>query len=53
MLALDIFLIQAGANTMLAHWLGAAISLWLLRTVNLPSPGNAKCGDGCAIAGAS
>jgi hypothetical protein len=41
-LALDIFLIQAGANTMLAHWLGAAISLWLLRTVNLPSPGNAK-----------
>ena len=37
-LALDIFLIQAGANVMFAHWIGAAISLWLLRTVNLPTP---------------
>mmetsp|Transcript_8756 Transcript_8756/g.35469 ORF Transcript_8756/g.35469 Transcript_8756/m.35469 type:complete len:275 (-) Transcript_8756:112-936(-) len=37
-LALDIFLIQAGANVMLAHWIGAAVSLWLLRTVNLPTP---------------
>jgi hypothetical protein len=23
---------------MFAHWIGAAISLWLLRTVNLPTP---------------
>lgn len=37
-LALDIFLIQAGANVMLAHWIGASVSLWLLRTVNLPTP---------------
>jgi hypothetical protein len=37
-LALDIFLIQAGANVMFAHWIGATISLWLLRTVNLPTP---------------
>ena len=37
-LALDIFLIQAGGNCMLAHWIGAAVSLWLLRTVNLPTP---------------
>ena len=27
-----------GANVMFAHWIGAAISLWLLRTVNLPTP---------------
>ena len=37
-LALDIFLVQAASNAMLAHWLGLSISLWLLRTVNLPSP---------------
>ena len=37
-LALDIFLVQAASNAMLAHWLGMSISLWLLRTVNLPSP---------------
>jgi hypothetical protein len=36
--ALDIFLVQAASNAMLAHWFGAAVSLWLLRTVNLPSP---------------
>lgn len=38
-LALDIFLLQAGSNVMFAHWIGAAIALWLLRTVNLPSSG--------------
>jgi len=37
-LALDIFLVQAGSNVMFAHWIGAAVSLWLLRTVNLPTP---------------
>lgn len=37
-LALDIFLVQAASNVMLAHWIGAAMSLWLLRTVNLPTP---------------
>ena len=36
--ALDIFLVQAASNSMLAHWFGLAVSLWLLRTVNLPSP---------------
>ena len=34
----DIFLVQAGSNVMFAHWIGAAVSLWLLRTVNLPTP---------------
>jgi len=41
-LALDIFLVQAASNAMLAHWLGMSISLWLLRTVNLPSPAAPK-----------
>ena len=36
--ALDIFLLQAGSNVMFAHWIGAGIALWLLRTVNLPTP---------------
>lgn len=36
--ALDIFLVQAASNAMLGHWFGLAASLWLLRTVNLPSP---------------
>lgn len=36
--ALDIFLVQAASNAMLGHWFGLATSLWLLRTVNLPSP---------------
>jgi len=36
--ALDIFLVQAASNAMLSHWFGLAVSLWLLRTVNLPSP---------------
>ena len=31
-------LVQAGSNVMFAHWIGAAVSLWLLRTVNLPTP---------------
>ena len=30
--------IQAASNVMLAHWIGAAVSLWLMRTVNLPTP---------------
>lgn len=36
--ALDIFLLQAGSNVLFAHWIGAGIALWLLRTVNLPTP---------------
>jgi hypothetical protein len=31
-------MIQAGSNVMFAHWIGAGIALWLLRTVNLPTP---------------
>lgn len=31
--ALDIFLVQAAANALLAHFIGAALSLWLLRSV--------------------
>ena len=27
-----------GFQHMFAHWIGAAVSLWLLRTVNLPTP---------------
>ena len=30
--------VYPGVNVMLAHWIGAAVSLWLLRTVNLPTP---------------
>ena len=37
-IALDIFLLQAGSNVMFAHWIGAGIALWLLRTINLPTP---------------
>ena len=36
------FLGASGSNAMLAHWLGMSISLWLLRTVNLPSPAAPK-----------
>eukprot|EP00898_Chlorokybus_atmophyticus_P004033 jgi/Chlat1/4630/Chrsp3S05589 len=32
-LALDVFLVQASANTVAAHFIGLAISLWLLRLV--------------------
>lgn len=32
-LALDIFLVQAAANALLAHFVGLALSLWLLRSV--------------------
>ena len=32
-LALDIFLVQAAANALLAHFIGSALSLWLLRSV--------------------
>mmetsp|Transcript_10032 Transcript_10032/g.24715 ORF Transcript_10032/g.24715 Transcript_10032/m.24715 type:complete len:287 (+) Transcript_10032:70-930(+) len=42
LIALDIFMVQAASNVMLAHWIGAAISLWLLRTVNLPTPNAAN-----------
>ncbi len=31
--ALDVFLVQAAANSLLAHFVGAALSLWLLRSV--------------------
>ncbi|XP_008799617.2 protein TIC 21, chloroplastic [Phoenix dactylifera] len=35
-LALDVFLVQASANTILSHFLGLAFSLELLRSVTLP-----------------
>ncbi|CAL4970926.1 unnamed protein product [Urochloa decumbens] len=35
-LALDVFLVQASANTILSHFLGLASSLELLRSVSLP-----------------
>jgi len=35
-LALDVFLVQASANTILSHFLGVASSLELLRSVSLP-----------------
>jgi hypothetical protein len=35
-LALDIFLVQAAANALLSHFIGAAISLWLLRSITQP-----------------
>ncbi|CAL4889549.1 unnamed protein product [Urochloa decumbens] len=37
-LALDVFLVQASANTILSHFLGLASSLELLRSVSLPPP---------------
>ncbi|KAK9112660.1 hypothetical protein Scep_020179 [Stephania cephalantha] len=41
-LALDVFLVQASANTILSHFLGLVFSLELLRSVTLPpSEGNA------------
>ncbi|KAK1560245.1 hypothetical protein Q3G72_024046 [Acer saccharum] len=36
-LALDVFLVQASANTILSHFLGLVFSLELLRSVTLPS----------------
>ncbi|URD73780.1 hypothetical protein MUK42_35842 [Musa troglodytarum] len=36
-LALDVFLVQASANTILSHFLGLVFSLELLRTVTLPN----------------
>ncbi|XP_062090367.1 protein TIC 21, chloroplastic [Humulus lupulus] len=39
-LALDVFLVQASANTILSHFLGLVFSLELLRSVTLPSPEN-------------
>ncbi|KFK40004.1 hypothetical protein AALP_AA3G317600 [Arabis alpina] len=36
-LALDVFLVQASANTLLSHFLGLVCSLELLRSVTLPS----------------
>ncbi|KAH6789829.1 translocon at inner membrane of chloroplasts 21 [Perilla frutescens var. frutescens] len=36
-LALDVFLVQASANTILSHFLGLVCSLELLRSVTLPS----------------
>ncbi|KAI7744404.1 hypothetical protein M8C21_014304, partial [Ambrosia artemisiifolia] len=44
-LALDIFLVQAGANTILSHFLGLVSSLELLRFVTVPPS------DGIAAAG--
>ncbi|KAG2649058.1 hypothetical protein PVAP13_1NG083500 [Panicum virgatum] len=40
-LALDVFLVQASANTILSHFLGLASSLELLRSVSLPPPAEA------------
>nr|CAD1823128.1 unnamed protein product [Ananas comosus var. bracteatus] len=37
-LALDVFLVQASANTILSHFLGLVCSLELLRSVTLPAP---------------
>lgn len=37
-LALDVFLVQASANTILSHFLGLVFSLELLRSVTLPTP---------------
>ncbi|XP_052205495.1 protein TIC 21, chloroplastic isoform X2 [Diospyros lotus] len=46
-LALDVFLVQASANTILSHFLGLACSLELLRSVTLPAsepvPGSKYC----------
>ncbi|KAL2254607.1 protein TIC 21, chloroplastic [Sesamum indicum] len=39
-LALDVFLVQASANTILSHFLGLACSLELLRSVTLPPSEN-------------
>ncbi|KAL9671960.1 hypothetical protein QQ045_009534 [Rhodiola kirilowii] len=39
-LALDVFLVQASANTILSHFLGLVFSLELLRSVTLPTPEN-------------
>lgn len=36
-LALDVFLVQASANTILSHFLGLVFSLELLRSVTLPA----------------
>lgn len=36
-LALDVFLVQASANTILSHFLGLVFSLELLRSVSLPA----------------
>ena len=33
-LALDIFLVQAASNCLLAHFIGAVVSLWLLRAIS-------------------
>ncbi|CAN6451005.1 unnamed protein product [Victoria cruziana] len=38
-LALDVFLVQASANTILSHFLGILFSLELLRSVSLPAEG--------------
>lgn len=38
-LALDVFLVQASANTILSHFLGLVCSLELLRAVTVPSTG--------------
>ncbi|KAG8364233.1 hypothetical protein BUALT_Bualt19G0106900 [Buddleja alternifolia] len=38
-LALDVFLVQASANTILSHFLGIVCSLELLRSVTLPESG--------------
>jgi hypothetical protein len=40
-LALDVFLVQASANTILSHFLGLASTLELLRSVSLPPPAEA------------
>lgn len=39
-LALDVFLVQASANTVLSHFLGLVFSLELLRSVTLPTSDN-------------
>ena len=44
-LGVGYFLGSSGEQRVLAHWLGMSISLWLLRTVNLPSPPRAERGE--------
>lgn len=39
-LALDVFLVQASANTILSHFLGLVCSLELLRSVTVPPSDN-------------
>mmetsp|Transcript_33004 Transcript_33004/g.105142 ORF Transcript_33004/g.105142 Transcript_33004/m.105142 type:complete len:176 (+) Transcript_33004:116-643(+) len=47
-LALDVFLVQASTNAIMSHFVGLALSLWLLRSVATPGsrPGSAPAVGG-------